>query len=247
MEALFGYFKQGGFIMYPLALVSILSMAVTIERFIRLGFSRVFGGALIERVQEALEAGKIGQAIEFSKNSDTIDGKVFSSALTEYANTSVDVETAIQECGQRELVVLWNNLDILKTIYRIAPLMGLLGTVTGMIGAFEVLSNAGAGKEQMAEQIRIALITTAAGLIVAIPTVVADAYFRARIRRILAKFEMIFLDIIKSVRLGEAKVGGKDKLVVIAENPATAVASGSEGKLKSEAETRPESAGKEGK
>jgi len=73
--------------------------------------------------------------------------------------------------------------------------------VFGMIGAFEVLSEAGVGKEAMAHQIRIALITTATGLIIAIPTVVADAYYRSKIRRIIALFEEVFIDMVKSSKI----------------------------------------------
>ena len=106
--------------------------------------------------------------------------------------------------ADRNPQVLWNNLSVLGTIARVAPLLGLLGTVFGMIGAFEVLSEAVVGKEQMAAEIRVALITTATGLIIAIPTLIAEAYFRSRIRRIIAHFEEIFIDVIKSAKIGLA-------------------------------------------
>lgn len=203
MSSFLEYFNQGGFIMYPLALLSIIALAVIVERLIRLKPQEMFSEALIETVQRHLEAGNTEEAISACSGQRVLIGGVLKSALNEFVNTRADIETAIQECAQRELAVLWNNLAILRTTYRIAPLMGLLGTVTGMIGAFNSLSAASVGKEQMAADIKVALITTATGLIIAIPTVVADAYFRARIRKIMAQFESIFIDIIKSVRIGE--------------------------------------------
>lgn len=215
MGGFFWYFEQGGILMYPLALISILSLAVIVERAIRLRSKRLIDLDLVETVQGHLEKAEYEQAGSKSGENSTLLGRVLSSAIKEFVNTDVDVETAFQECGQRELQVLWNNLSVLGTIARVAPLLGLLGTVFGMIGAFDVLSEAGVGKEQMAAEIRVALITTATGLIIAIPTLIAEAYFRSRIRRIIAHFEEIFIDVIKSAKIGLAAAEKND------ENPNT--------------------------
>ncbi len=202
MSKLLWAFEQGGIIMYPLVLISVLSLAVMVERAIRLQKHRMFSTTLIEAVQNHLEAGRMSEAMAACKGKAILVARVFEAALNEFVHTKADIETSFQECGQRELTVLSNNLAVLRTVSRIAPLMGLLGTVMGMIGAFEVLSEAGVGKEEMAGQIRVALITTATGLIIAIPTVIADAFYRARIRKITAQFESVFIDVIKSVRIG---------------------------------------------
>ena len=208
MEKFLWYFEQGGILMYPLAAISILSLAVIVERAIRLRRSTLIDFELVEAIQKSIEAGRLSEAAATCEGSSSLAAKVLGAAAKEAANTEADLETSLQESGQRELQVLWNNLAVLSTIARVAPLMGLLGTVFGMIGAFEVLSEAGVGKEEMASNIRIALITTATGLIIAIPTVVADAYFRSRIRKIVALFEEIFIDVIKSSKL--AKAGAVD-------------------------------------
>lgn len=201
MDRFFWYFQEGGLLMYPLALISILSLAVIVERAIRLRRSRLIELPLVEAVQGHVEKGRFEEAAAASAGKKILVARVLHAAIKEFTSTEADMETALQESGQRELQVLWNNLAVLSTIARVAPLMGLLGTVFGMIGAFEVLSEASAGKEEMAHHIRIALITTATGLIIAIPTVIADAYFRSAIRKILALFEEIFIDFAKSAKM----------------------------------------------
>ena len=207
MGQLVEYFQQGGLLMYPLAAISILSLAVIVERAIRLRRGRLIDFALVEAVQRSIEAGGLDEAVSACEGNPSLVGKVLGAAVKETANTEADIETALTESGQRELQVLWNNLAVLGTVARVAPLMGLLGTVFGMIGAFEVLSEAGVGKEVMAANIRIALITTATGLIIAIPTLIADAYFRSRIRKIVALFEEMFIDVIKSSKMASAGGG----------------------------------------
>jgi biopolymer transport protein ExbB len=96
-------------------------------------------------------------------------------------------------------------MAILSLIARIAPLLGLLGTVLGMIFGFEAISaEESAGKQELASAIGVALVTTATGLIIAIPTLVSLTFLRSRIRRIQAEFEEIFIDVIKSVKRADA-------------------------------------------
>ena len=193
--------------MYPLAAISILSLAVIVERALRLRKSRLLDIPLVESVQSCIERGDFQEAQAVCKGNQSLVSKVLGAAVKEQVTTKADMETALKESGQRELQVLGNNLAILSTIARVAPLIGLLGTVIGMIGAFEVLSIEGVGKEEMAKNIRIALITTATGLIIAIPTVVADAFFRSRIRKIVALFEDIFIDVVKSAKIAAGLSG----------------------------------------
>jgi len=204
MDKFLWYFEQGGILMYPLALVSILALAVIVERAIRLRWNKLFDPMLIEAVQKHIESKNYGEAEKSCAENKSLAARVLGSAVKEVTNTETNMETALEESGQRELQVLNNNLSVLSTVSRVAPLMGLLGTVFGMIGAFDVLSEQGVGKEQMAYNIRVALITTATGLIIAIPTVIADAYFRSRIRKIVAHFEEIFIDIVKSSKITQS-------------------------------------------
>ncbi len=200
MQQLLYYFQEGGIFMWPLLLCSVLAVAVIIERAVRLRRARLIDPAVVEDVQSLIEKGKLDQAITAHRFSPTLVGRILSRGLEEYESTSADIETSLLEAGTRGLQVLFNNLAVLATIGKVAPLLGLIGTVQGMIMGFEELERAGVGKENLAHAIRVALITTFAGLLIAIPTVVATAFFRARIRRLQAEFEEIFIAVVKSVK-----------------------------------------------
>ena len=165
----------------------------------------------VEDAQTPVEKGDIELAINRNRHSRVLVAQVLTGALEEYVHTSADIETSLIEAGERRLQVLNNNMSILTLIARITPLLGLLGTVLGMIFGFEALSEAGVGKEALADAIGVALITTATGLMIAIPTVVFITYFRSRIRQIQAEFEEIFIDVIKSVKNAPTP-SGSDKL-----------------------------------
>jgi biopolymer transport protein ExbB len=200
MTQLIDYFVAGGILMWPLLLCSLVAIAVIIERAWRLRRSQLIDPNVVEDIQDLIEKGNLEQAYLKHRTSPSLVGRVLSKGLEEYANTATDIETSLTEAGDRGLQVLSNNLGVLTLVAKVAPLLGLLGTVQGMILGFEKLQKAGVGKESLAGEISIALITTAAGLIIAIPTIVAGAYFRSRIRQLVAEFEEIFIDVIRTVK-----------------------------------------------
>ncbi|MBM3997624.1 MAG: MotA/TolQ/ExbB proton channel family protein [Planctomycetes bacterium] len=205
MDQVLYYFREGGLLMWPLLLCSLVAVAVIIERAVRLQHGALIDTASVDDIQVHIERGQIDQAIDRHRHNPILVGRILSRGLEEYRQTSANIETALMEAGERGLQVLNNNLAVLNLIARIAPLLGLLGTVQGMIMGFEELELAGVGKENLAHAIRIALITTAFGLVIAIPTVVASTYFRSQIRRLQAEFEEIFIDVIKSVNAANAR------------------------------------------
>lgn len=200
LNRLIEFFNQGGFLMWPLLFCSLVGVAVIIERAVRLRRSLLIDPAVVEDIQDHIEQGKIEQAINRHRNSPSLVGRILVKGLEEYVNTSADIETSMSEAAARGLPVLQNNLAILNVVAKVAPLLGLLGTVQGMIMGFENLERQGVAKEALAKAISVALITTFAGLSIAIPTVVATAYFRARIRRLQSEFEEIIIAVIKSVK-----------------------------------------------
>ncbi|MDP7249199.1 MAG: MotA/TolQ/ExbB proton channel family protein [Planctomycetota bacterium] len=200
MQQLLNYYELGGPLMHPLLLCSLISVAVIIERALRLRRSSLIDAGVVEDIQAHIEEGKAEMAVARHHTSPSLAGRVLSRGLEEYLNTSADIETSLVESGERGLQVLNNNMSVLSLIARIAPLIGLLGTVIGMILGFDALEEAGVGKEELASAIKVALLTTATGLIVAIPTIIASTYFRSKIRRIQAEFEEIFIDVIKTVK-----------------------------------------------
>lgn len=205
MQNLLQYFHDGGFLMWPLLACSLLAIAVILERAVRLRRGALIDPRIVDDIQSLVENGQIDQAISRHRHSSSLVGRVLAQGLEEFVSTAADIETALTESGERGLQVLNNNLSVLNLVARIAPLLGLLGTVLGMISGFTVLELSGVGKEELAKSIRIALITTATGLEIAIPAVVAGAYFRARVRRLQAEFEEIFIDVIKSVKQAAQK------------------------------------------
>lgn len=211
MEQLRYWFEEGGILMWPLLLCSLVSVAVIIERVVRLRRSAVIDPAVVEDIQANIEKGQLDQAISRHAHNPVLVARILTRGLEEYRSTSADIETSLTEAGERGLQILYNNLAVLNLIAKVAPLLGLLGTVLGMIMGFEVLEAKGVGKEELAHAIRIALITTAAGLFIAIPTVVGAAWVRSQIRRLLAEFEEIFIDVIKSVKSSPV-AKGKDAL-----------------------------------
>jgi len=206
MSDLIWYFHAGGFLMWPLLVCSLAAIAVIIERAVRLRRSKWIDPAVVEDVQSHIEKGRFDLAIARNRNSAVEVGPILCRGLEEFANTKADIETSLVEAGERDLQNMETNLGTLALLAKVSPLLGLLGTVLGMIEGFASLEQAGVGKEALAGAIRVALITTAAGLMVAIPCVVAGSYFQSRIRRLTAEFEQIFLDVIKSVNgLPDAK------------------------------------------
>ncbi len=200
MEQFLEYFDDGGPLMWPLVICSLIGVAVILERAVRLRRAGLIDASVIEDIQTHIERGQADMAVARHHSSPTLVGRILSRGLDEYLNTSADIETSLVESGERGLQVLNNNLSVLSLIARVAPLLGLLGTVLGMIAGFSSLELAGVGKEELAKSIRQALITTATGLSIAIPVIVASTYFRSRVRRLTAEFEEIFIDIIKTVK-----------------------------------------------
>ena len=203
-------FQDGGPLMWILLACSLIAVAVIVERAVRLRRRTLIDTKVVEDIQTHVEQGKIDMAIARHHGSPSLVGRILSKGLDEYTNTSADIETSLVEAGERGLQVLNNNLSVLGLIARVAPLLGLLGTVIGMIAGFGTLEIAGVGKEELAKAIRMALITTASGLAIAIPTIIASTYFRSRIRRITAEFEEIFIDLIKTVKAANGDDGGSE-------------------------------------
>jgi biopolymer transport protein ExbB len=200
MNQIIYYFQEGGIFMWPLLACSILAVAVIIERAVRLRRSALIDPGVVEDIQTKIEQGKLELAIATHQNSPSLVGRILSKGLNEYASTAADIETSLVEAGNRGLQVLHKNLAVLSTVAKVATLLGLIGTVQGMIMGFEELERAGVGKENLAHAIRVALITTFAGLLIAIPTIIANAYFHSQVRALLAEFEEVFIDVVKTVK-----------------------------------------------
>lgn len=202
MDALIHYFREGGFLMWPLLALSLLSWAIILERAVRLRRGRLLDPALVEPLRARLVAGELAGVMDDMRRERTLLGPIIADGLEAHLHEATDIDAAMQSAAERRLHALWDNMLSLNTIARVGTMLGLFGTVVGMVKGFEELSQAGVDKEKLAQAIGIALITTVGGLSVAIPAVIAESAFRSRIRALMQEFESILVVIVRAVRTG---------------------------------------------
>jgi biopolymer transport protein ExbB len=164
---------KGGPVMVPLLACSIVSLAVTIERFL---FWRKLGDrSPVEEVLRLVEKGDLSGALQVGQNSTLPVAKVLTAGLR---HRSPPVTKALEVAAQAQLPMLRRRLSVLDTIVTLAPLLGLLGTVVGMISSFDIMSVAGIGQPHaVTGGVAEALIATATGLLIAIVTLIPYNYF----------------------------------------------------------------------
>lgn len=175
---MFEIIKSGGWLMLPLILCSIIATAIIVERFWTLQKSKVLPQDLVNQVWRLARDKKLDDTIlRRLKNSSSL-GFILSAGLANSQHGRDVMKEAIEEAGRQVVHELERFLNALGTIASIAPLLGLLGTVVGMIQAFNAIVDQGVGDPSvLAGGISVALITTAAGLTVAIPSLIFHRYF----------------------------------------------------------------------
>lgn len=183
--ALIQTLAKGGPVMIPLVVCSVVALAVVIER---LGFWWRHGDVgPAERALGLAERGKLDEALEVARRSRTATARVVAAGLAE---RQAPPAAAMEAAAQAEMGRLRSYLPVLDTIITLSPLLGLLGTVTGMIAAFGILSTSGMNQPNaITGGVAEALIATAAGLAIAIATLVPYNYFLARAEQALDAME----------------------------------------------------------
>jgi biopolymer transport protein ExbB len=182
--------KAGGFVMWPLAICSLVSLAIIIERSINLRRSKILIPAIVERVTGLVEGGRADRALQICRENPGIYTHVVMAGLEQAPKGEAAAKQAVEDAGRYESTRLSRNLGALGTIVGISPLLGLLGTVTGMIEVFRTIADVGAGHaNQLSGGISQALVTTAVGLTIAIPSLVAYNYFQGKVESIIADLE----------------------------------------------------------
>ena len=205
LPGLVEYFVRGGWWMWPLLLCSVIALAMIIYKGIALWMAGRGAGAVAEETVRLVEAGKLAQAEERTGASSASVATVLGAILAAARNTHVTPLAAAEMAGTAELANLESGLPVLSTIANIAPLIGFLGTVSGMIHAFMAVAAAGLGEPAVvAAGIAEALITTAAGLIVAIPCLIAYGILMAHVNRLALSIELAGNRVISTLAAGEA-------------------------------------------
>ncbi|MCE5199041.1 MAG: MotA/TolQ/ExbB proton channel family protein [Armatimonadota bacterium] len=187
----FGLLAKGGLVMIPLMVCSVVSVAILIERFVTIKKAREDVSNVIQRAEDAIYHGFTEKAITALDGCDSPVTRVLATGVRNCHLGERGAERAMEEQGTREVSALTSRLHYLDTIITIAPLLGLLGTVTGMISAFHVI----AAKEGISTPTAItggvaeALIATATGLAVAIVTLIGHNYLQDCIKGLVAEIE----------------------------------------------------------
>jgi len=190
--------KAGGFVMWPLALCSLVSVAIIIERSINLRRSKILIPAIVERVTGLVEGGRADRAVQVCRENPGIYTHVVMAGLEQAPKGEAAAKEAVEDAGRYESTRLSRNLGALGTVVGISPLLGLLGTVTGMIAVFRTIADVGAGHaNQLSGGISQALVTTAVGLTIAIPSLVAYNYFLGKVESIIADLESETLRVLR--------------------------------------------------
>jgi biopolymer transport protein ExbB len=169
----------------------LLSLAIILERIFALQRSKIIPSDALEKLQHFWEQGEIHAILPLCQKHDAALTRILAAGFRRINLGLLETERAIEGAGQHEVSLLNTNLRLLGAVGVLSPILGLLGTVTGMIRAFENITRSGADKAFVASGIAEALTTTAAGLIVAIPTLAAYHFFRGKIDRLVYEMEEI--------------------------------------------------------
>jgi biopolymer transport protein ExbB len=180
----------GGWIMAPIIICSILALTIVVERFWTLREKKIAPPNLVDQIIKLYQKNRItNEAISKLHNNSPL-GRILASGLRNMNAERELMKESIEEEGRQVVLELERFLNTLGTIAAITPLLGLLGTVIGMIKVFAVITSVGVGDPAvLADGISQALLTTAAGLSVAIPSLMFYRYFRGRVDELLLKME----------------------------------------------------------
>ena len=183
-------FLKGGILMYPIALGSIIAVGIFLERIWVLRRRRVLPRDFLIEVEDLVMRRKRPEAINLCKRDNSSIAHVIRVGIENYGKKRDVIKEKIEEVGRREAASLERYINVIGTIASISPLLGLLGTVSGMIKSFNIISIQGvADPASLAGGISEALITTAAGLVVAIPTYVIYRYLMNKADALILEME----------------------------------------------------------
>ncbi len=178
------FFEKGGMFMWPLLFCAITGVAFIIERFISFARASINGKKFVEGLKEAVKRNGIAGGMQYCGKFKAPLARTMEAGLTTYKKVGPNkeaLEESIANAGNVELAFLERGLPILSAVSTVAPIIGFLGTVAGMIAAFDAIAIAGEIEPTLvATGISVALITTATGLSIAFPVVLFYVYFSTR-------------------------------------------------------------------
>jgi biopolymer transport protein ExbB len=189
---------KGGVIMWPIFICSIVALTIAIERFYSLRRVSVDSREFMDVIRAALRQNRIQDAVQVCDETAAPIARIVKAGLLKYNRSKTDIRAAIEDAGHLEVPRLERYLPALATVASVAPLLGLLGTVQGMIKCFSIIQQKQGqlNPADLAEGIANALITTFAGLVVAIPTLVVYNYFVSRVDNMILGMEITSSEVV---------------------------------------------------
>ncbi len=194
-------FQKGGPIMWLILLASIMALGAFLERLIYYHRATIHTGDFLRGIANLVEKGHMAEAVEECATTPGPVAQVAHSVLLRHRTSSQELRVIAQEAGQLEIPKLERNLPLLAMLAYVTPLLGLLGTVLGLLDAFFRISSQGgyATTAEIAGGVYQSLITTAAALAVAIPAFVSYSYLAARLDGFLREMERAGIEVVQMV------------------------------------------------
>jgi len=211
-----GFFQEGGVFMYPIVIVLALGLAISIERYLFLSKTSVTNRMVWKKITPFLKAGKFQEAVSVTSKSKSAIGQILTYGLHRIKSAARrdDIEKAMEESLMEVMPRLEKRTHYLATFANIATLLGLLGTIIGLINAFTAVAAANPAEKAdlLSASISVAMNTTAFGLMVAIPLLLLHTVLQRKTTTIVASLEMAsvkFLNAVDERRVVTGKVAGQ--------------------------------------
>jgi len=195
------FIVKGGIFMYPIILCSIVSLAIFLEKLWSLRRTKILPTDFIKEISQLLKDSNITQALQLCQTNSSPLSRVFLSGIRQHGKKREIIKEMMEEVGRREASLLERYLEVLSTIANASTLLGLLGTISGMIKIFSVISSENVvNPSNLAGGISEALYTTAAGLTVAIPTIVFHRYISGKSNALIMEMEELSLHLLDMIK-----------------------------------------------
>jgi biopolymer transport protein ExbB len=203
MEFVSDVVEKGGLLVYPLLFIFVWSLYIIVIKAASLRRARIIKHDAIEEIEKLLIKRRIPEATAYCKQHSVPMTRVLLAAILNYEKDESELKDVLEEAGRQEIPIIRRHLTALGTIASVAPLLGLLGTVLGMISVFTTLSqdtavNAG----MLAGGISEALVTTALGMLVAVPALTSYNYFISRVQNLIIEMERVSLHMVAVLKRG---------------------------------------------
>lgn len=197
MEFIAGVIEQGGVLIWPLVALLVWGIVIMLIKAAQLRRAKTINPDVIERIEQLLLNKKIPEATAYCKQNSVPMTRILLAGIINYEKTEAELKEILEEAGRQEVPLIRSHLAALGTIASVAPLLGLLGTVVGMIDVFSTLSQqTEVNPTMLAGGISTALVTTAFGMVIAMPTLASYNYFIAKVQTLIIEMEKISLHMV---------------------------------------------------